>query len=240
YGCKESLVDAIRRATDVMMAGKVAVVGGYGDVGKGSAASLRGAGCRVIVTEIDPICALQAAMDGFEVKKMIDAVKEGDIIVTASGCRDLITEKHFRSMKDKAIVCNIGHFDIEIDVAWLNNNYGNTKDTIKPQVDLYNIDGKEIILLAEGRLVNLGCATGHPSFVMSNSFTNQVLAQIELWTNHSKYENKVYVLPKHLDEKVAQLHLDKLGAKLTRLSPAQAEYLGVAGAGPFKPEYYRY
>ena len=203
YGCKESLVDAIRRATDIMLAGKVAVVGGYGDVGKGSAASLSGAGCRVIVTEIDPICALQAAMDGYEVKKMIDAVKEADIIVTASGCRDLITEKHFRSMKDKAIVCNIGHFYIEIDVAWLNNNYGKTKDTIKPQVDLYNIDGKDILLLAEGRLVNLGCATGHPSFVMSNSFTNQVLAQIELWTNHNNYENKVYVLPKHLDENVA-------------------------------------
>src|SRR6201982_3401511 len=227
YGCKESLVDAIRRATDIMMAGKVAVVGGYGDVGKGSAASLRGAGCRVIVTEIDPICALQAAMDGYEVKKMADAVKEGDIIVTASGCRDLITEKHFRSMKDKAIVCNIGHFDIEIDVAWLNNNYGHTMDTIKPQVDLYNIDGKEIILLAEGRLVNLGCATGHPSFVMSNSFTNQVLAQIELWNNHSKYENRVYVLPKHLDEKVARLHLAKVGAELEELSDDQAKYLGI-------------
>src|SRR5437762_7724099 len=240
YGCKESLVDAIRRATDVMMAGKVAVVGGYGDVGKGSAASLRGAGCRVVVTEIDPICALQAAMDGYEVKKMENAVKEADIIVTASGCRDLITEKHFRLMKDKAIVCNIGHFDIEIDVAWLNNNYGHTKDTIKPQVDLYNIDGKDVIVLAEGRLVNLGCATGHPSFVMSNSFSNQTLAQIELWTNHGKYENKVYVLPKHLDEKVAQLHLDKLGVKLTSLTPKQADYLGVATAGPFKPEYYRY
>jgi adenosylhomocysteinase len=240
YGCKESLVDAIRRATDVMMAGKVAVVGGYGDVGKGSAASLRGAGCRVIVTEIDPICALQAAMDGYEVKKMADAVKEGDIIVTASGCRDLITEKHFRSMKDKAIVCNIGHFDIEIDVAWLNDNYGNTKDTIKPQVDLYNIDGKEIILLAEGRLVNLGCATGHPSFVMSNSFTNQVLAQIELWTNHSKYENKVYVLPKHLDEKVARLHLKKIGVELDELTTEQADYLGIPKSGPFKPEHYRY
>jgi adenosylhomocysteinase len=240
YGCKESLVDAIRRATDVMMAGKVAVVGGYGDVGKGSAASLRGAGCRVIVTEIDPICALQAAMDGYEVKKMADAVKEGDIIVTASGCRDLITEKHFRSMKDKAIVCNIGHFDIEIDVAWLNNNYGDTKDTIKPQVDLYNIDGKEIILLAEGRLVNLGCATGHPSFVMSNSFTNQVLAQIELWTNYSKYENKVYVLPKHLDEKVARLHLKKIGVELDELSDEQAGYLGIPKSGPFKSEHYRY
>jgi adenosylhomocysteinase len=240
YGCKESLVDAIRRATDVMMAGKVAVVGGYGDVGKGSAASLRGAGCRVIVTEIDPICALQAAMDGYEVKKMIDAVKEGDIIVTASGCRDLITEKHFRLMKDKAIVCNIGHFDIEIDVAWLNNNFGNTKDTIKPQVDVYNIDGKEIILLAEGRLVNLGCATGHPSFVMSNSFTNQVLAQIELWNNHKNYENKVYVLPKHLDEKVARLHLKKIGVELDELTNEQAEYLGIPKNGPFKPEHYRY
>src|SRR6201995_4885800 len=240
YGCKESLVDSIRRATDVMMAGKVAVVGGYGDVGKGSAESLRGAGARVIVTEIDPICALQAAMDGFEVKRMIDAVKEADIIVTASGCRDLITEKHFRAMKDKAIVCNIGHFDIEIDVAWLNGTYGNTKDTIKPQVDLYNIDGKDVIVLAEGRLVNLGCATGHPSFVMSNSFTNQVLAQIELWTNHGKYENKVYVLPKHLDEKVAALHLDKLGVKLTALSVAQANYLSLPRTGPFKPEHYRY
>src|SRR5580765_4921910 len=223
YGCKESLVDAIRRATDVMMAGKVAVVAGYGDVGKGSAASLRGAGCRVIVTEIDPICALQAAMEGFEVKRMENAVKEADIIVTASGCRDLITEKHFRSMKDKAIVCNIGHFDIEIDMAWLNTEYGHTKDTIKPQVDLYNIDGKEIILLAEGRLVNLGCATGHPSFVMSNSFTNQVLAQLELWSNHKDYENKVYVLPKHLDEKVARLHLAKIGVELEELSNEQAE-----------------
>ena len=240
YGCKESLVDAIRRATDVMMAGKVAVVGGYGDVGKGSAASLKGAGCRVIVTEIDPICALQAAMDGFEVKKMIDAVKEGDIIVTASGCRDLIGEQHFRLMKDKAIVCNIGHFDIEIDVAWLNNNYGNTKDTVKPQVDIYNIEGRDIILLAEGRLVNLGCATGHPSFVMSNSFTNQTLAQIELWTNADNYENKVYVLPKHLDEKVARLHLAKIGVELDELSDAQAGYLGIAKEGPFKPEAYRY
>jgi adenosylhomocysteinase len=240
YGCKESLVDAIRRATDVMMAGKVAVVGGYGDVGKGSAASLRGAGCRVIVTEIDPICALQAAMDGYKVMKMADAVKEADIVVTASGCRDLITEKHFRSMKDKAIVCNIGHFDIEIDVAWLNNNFGDTKDTIKPQVDLYNIDGKEIILLAEGRLVNLGCATGHPSFVMSNSFTNQVLAQLELWSNHKSYENKVYVLPKHLDEKVARLHLAKIGVELEELSQDQADYLGIPKNGPFKPEHYRY
>ncbi len=240
YGCKESLVDSIRRATDVMMAGKVAVVGGYGDVGKGSAESLRGAGARVIVTEIDPICALQAAMDGFEVKKMTDAVKEADIIVTASGCRDLITEKHFRLMKDKAIVCNIGHFDIEIDMAWLNNNYGNTKDTIKPQVDMYTIDGKNVIVLAEGRLVNLGCATGHPSFVMSNSFSNQTLAQIELWNNHSNYENKVYVLPKHLDEKVARLHLAKIGVELEELTDAQAAYLGIAKNGPFKADHYRY
>ncbi|MDR3713654.1 MAG: adenosylhomocysteinase [Puia sp.] len=240
YGCKESLVDAIRRATDVMMAGKVAVVGSYGDVGKGSAASLKGAGCRVIVTEIDPICALQAAMDGFEVKKMENAVKEADIIVTASGCRDLITEKHFRSMKDKAIVCNIGHFDIEIDMAWLNKNYGHTKDTIKPQVDVYTIEGKDVIVLAEGRLVNLGCATGHPSFVMSNSFSNQTLAQIELWVNHKQYENKVYVLPKHLDEKVARLHLAKIGVELDELTDAQSSYLGIPKAGPFKPEHYRY
>jgi adenosylhomocysteinase len=240
YGCKESLVDAIRRATDVMLAGKVAVVGGYGDVGKGSAASLLGAGCRVIVTEIDPICALQAAMDGFEVKKMIDAVKEADIIVTASGCRDLITGVHFEAMKDKAIVCNIGHFDIEIDMAWLNENYGHTKDTIKPQVDIYNVKGNDIIVLAEGRLVNLGCATGHPSFVMSNSFTNQVLAQIELWQNHAKYENKVYVLPKYLDEKVARLHLKKIGVVLEELTPAQSDYLGIPVAGPYKPEMYRY
>ena len=240
YGCQESLVDAIRRATDVMMAGKVAVVGSYGDVGKGSAGSLRGAGCRVIVTEIDPICALQAAMDGFEVKKMENAVKEADIIVTASGCRDLITEKHFRNMKDKAIVCNIGHFDIEIDMAWLNKNYGHTKDTIKPQVDLYNIDGKDVIILAEGRLVNLGCATGHPSFVMSNSFSNQTLAQIELWTNSKNYENKVYVLPKHLDEKVARLHLAKVGAELDELTTEQAAYLGIPQKGPFKSDMYRY
>jgi len=240
YGCKESLVDAIRRATDVMLAGKVAVVGGYGDVGKGSAASLAGAGCRVIVTEIDPICALQAAMDGFEVKKMIDAVKEADIVVTASGCRDLITGEHFKRMKDKAIVCNIGHFDIEIDIAWLNTNYGHTKDTIKPQVDIYNVDGKDIIILAEGRLVNLGCATGHPSFVMSNSFSNQTLAQIELWTNHKNYENKVYVLPKVLDEKVARLHLAKIGVELDELTTAQADYLGIKKEGPFKPEFYRY
>jgi len=240
YGCKESLVDAIRRATDVMLAGKVAVVGGYGDVGKGSAASLAGAGCRVIVTEIDPICALQAAMDGFEVKKMIDAVKEADIIVTASGCRDLITGAHFKAMKDKAIVCNIGHFDIEIDVAWLNTNYGHTKDTIKPQVDLYNVDGNDILLLAEGRLVNLGCATGHPSFVMSNSFTNQTLAQIELWTNHAKYDKNVYVLPKHLDEKVAKLHLAKIGVVLDELTAEQAGYLGIPVTGPFKSDHYRY
>jgi adenosylhomocysteinase len=240
YGCKESLVDAIRRATDVMMAGKVAVVGGYGDVGKGSAASLRGAGARVIVTEIDPICALQAAMDGYEVKNMIDAVKEADIIVTASGCRDLITEAHFKEMKDKAIICNIGHFDIEIDMAWLNKNYGNTKDTIKPQVDKYTIDGKDIIVLAEGRLVNLGCATGHPSFVMSNSFTNQVLAQLELWQHSANYENKVYVLPKHLDEKVARLHLSKIGVVLDELSDTQSAYLNIPKAGPYKPEMYRY
>lgn len=240
YGCKESLVDAIRRATDVMLAGKVAVVGGYGDVGKGSAQSLQGAGCRVIVTEIDPICALQAAMDGFEVKRMIDAVKEADIVVTASGCRDLITEKHFRLLKDKAIVCNIGHFDIEIDMAWINNNYGHTKDTIKPQVDIYNIDGKDVIILAEGRLVNLGCATGHPSFVMSNSFTNQVLAQIELWQRHDKYEHKVYVLPKHLDEKVARLHLAKIGVALDELTETQSEYLGIPVKGPFKADHYRY
>ena len=240
YGCQESLVDSIRRATDVMMAGKVAVVGGYGDVGKGSAQSLRGAGARVIVTEIDPICALQAAMDGFEVKKMIDAVKEADIIVTASGCRDLITENHFRNMKDKAIVCNIGHFDIEIDMAWLNANYGASKNTIKPQVDLYTIEGKDIIVLAEGRLVNLGCATGHPSFVMSNSFTNQTLAQLELWQNSANYENKVYVLPKHLDEKVARLHLAKINVVLEELTTAQSEYLGIAKEGPFKTEMYRY
>lgn len=240
YGCKESCVDAIRRATDVMMAGKVAVVAGYGDVGKGSAASLRGAGCRVIVTEIDPICALQAAMDGFEVKKMIDAVEEGDIIVTATGNFNILTERHFRKMKDKAIVCNIGHFDNEIDMAWLNENYGNTKDEIKPQVDKYTIEGSDIIILAEGRLVNLGCATGHPSFVMSNSFTNQVLAQMELWNNTDRYENKVYMLPKHLDEKVARLHLAKIGVELEELSSEQADYIGVKVEGPYKPEYYRY
>ena len=240
YGCKESLVDSIRRATDVMLAGKVAVVGGYGDVGKGSAASLAGAGCRVIVTEIDPICALQAAMDGFEVKKMIDAVKEADIVVTASGCRDLIRGEHFKLMKDKVIVCNIGHFDIEIDIAWLNTNYVDTKDTIKPQVDIYNVDGHDVIILAEGRLVNLGCATGHPSFVMSNSFSNQTLAQIELWLNHKNYDNKVYVLPKHLDEKVARLHLSKIGVVLDELTDAQAEYLGISKEGPFKSDLYRY
>jgi adenosylhomocysteinase len=240
YGCKESLVDAIRRATDVMMAGKVAVVAGYGDVGKGSAASLQGAGCRVIVTEIDPICALQAAMDGFEVKKMENAVAEADIVVTTTGCRDIIRGEHFKAMKDKTIVCNIGHFDIEIDVAWLNENYGHTKDTIKPQVDIYNVDGKDIILLAEGRLVNLGCATGHPSFVMSNSFSNQTLAQIELWKHSDKYSNEVYVLPKHLDEKVARLHLGKIGVELDILTDAQAQYLGLAKEGPFKPEHYRY
>ncbi len=241
YGCRESCVDAIRRATDVMMAGKVAVVAGFGDVGKGSAESLRGAGARVIVTEIDPICALQAAMEGYEVKKMDDAVKEADIVVTTTGCKDIITGKHFLSMKDKTIVCNIGHFDIEIDMAWLNKNYGHTKDTVKPQVDLYTLDNnKQVIVLAEGRLVNLGCATGHPSFVMSNSFTNQTLAQLELWLNASNYENKVYMLPKHLDEKVARLHLKKIGVELDVLTPAQSEYLGITASGPYKPEYYRY
>jgi len=240
YGCKESLVDAIRRATDVMMAGKVAVVAGYGDVGKGSAASLRGAGARVIVTEIDPICALQAAMDGYAVKKMDDAVKEADIIVTATGNYGIVLGRHFESMKDKAIVCNIGHFDNEIDVAWLNKNAA-TKDEVKPQVDLYTMkSGRQVILLAEGRLVNLGCATGHPSFVMSNSFTNQTLAQLELWTNAGKYENKVYMLPKHLDEKVARLHLKKIGVDLEVLTDGQAKYIGVTVAGPFKPDYYRY
>jgi adenosylhomocysteinase len=240
YGCKESLVDSIRRATDIMMAGKVAVVAGYGDVGKGSAASLRGAGCRVVVTEIDPICALQAAMDGFAVKKMDTALIEASIVVTATGNKNIIREEHFRKMNDKTIVCNIGHFDNEIDMAWLNSNYGHTKDQIKPQVDLYNIDGKDVILLAEGRLVNLGCATGHPSFVMSNSFTNQVLAQLELWQNTDKYENKVYTLPKHLDEKVARLHLAKIGVELEELSKDQADYIGVTVQGPYKPEYYRY
>lgn len=238
YGCKESCVDAIRRATDIMMAGKVAVVAGYGDVGKGSAASLRGAGCRVIVTEIDPICALQAAMDGYEVKKMHDAVKEANIIVTATGCKNVVRAEHFRHMKDKAIVCNIGHFDNEIDVAWLKANASRVE--IKPQVDKYTYGGNDIILLAEGRLVNLGCATGHPSFVMSNSFTNQVLAQLELWENSDQYENKVYMLPKHLDEEVARLHLAKIGVELDELSPEQAEYIGVEVNGPFKPDYYRY
>jgi adenosylhomocysteinase len=240
YGCKESLVDAIRRATDVMMAGKVAVVCGYGDVGKGSAASLQGSGCRVIVTEIDPICALQAAMDGFAVKKLETALVEADIIVTATGNLSIVRPEHFKKMKDKAIVCNIGHFDNEIDVAWLNKNYGHTKIEIKPQVDKYTIDGKDVILLAEGRLVNLGCATGHPSFVMSNSFTNQVLAQLELWNNGKSYKNEVTMLPKHLDEKVARLHLAKIGVELETLSSEQADYIGVTPQGPFKPEYYRY
>lgn len=240
YGCKESCVDAIRRATDVMMAGKVAVVAGYGDVGKGSAASLRGAGARVIVTEIDPICALQAAMDGFEVKKMVNAVQEADIIVTATGNKDIIDAQHFTNMKDKAIVCNIGHFDNEINMAWLNGNHGNSKVNIKPQVDKYTINGKDIIVLAEGRLVNLGCATGHPSFVMSNSFTNQTLAQIELWKNSDSYENKVYMLPKHLDEKVARLHLSKIGVELEEMSDEQAQYVGLPKEGPYKPDYYRY
>jgi len=239
YGCKESLVDAIRRATDTMMAGKVAVVCGYGDVGKGSAASLRGAGARVIVTEIDPICALQAAMDGFEVKKLDNVVDKVDIVVTTTGNKDIVVGKHFKAMKDKTIVCNIGHFDNEIDVAWLNEN-ATTKDEIKPQVDLYDIDGKDIILLAEGRLVNLGCATGHPSFVMSNSFANQTLAQMELWNNTDKYENEVYMLPKHLDEKVAELHLMKIGVELEELSKEQADYIGVDVKGPYKPEHYRY
>ena len=240
YGCKESLVDAIRRATDTMMAGKVAVVCGYGDVGKGSAASLRGAGARVIVTEIDPICALQAAMDGFEVRKLENVVGNVDIIVTTTGNKDIVQGHHFEAMRDKTIVCNIGHFDNEIDMAWLNGKYGSTKVEIKPQVDMYNINGKDIIVLAEGRLVNLGCATGHPSFVMSNSFTNQTLAQLELWTNAEAYENDVYMLPKHLDEKVAKLHLAKVGAELTELRPDQAEYIGVTVEGPYKPEHYRY
>ena len=240
YGCRESCVDSIRRATDVMISGKVAVVAGYGDVGKGSAQSLQAAGARVIVTEIDPICALQAAMEGFEVKKMDDAVKDADIIVTATGNKDIIVGHHFEIMKDKAIVCNIGHFDNEIDVAWLNHNHGNTKVEIKPQVDQYTIYDKDIILLAEGRLVNLGCATGHPSFVMSNSFANQTLAQIELWLHSDNYENKVYTLPKHLDEKVARLHLAKLGVELEELSQDQADYISVPVKGPYKPEYYRY
>lgn len=238
YGCKESAVDAIRRATDVMLAGKRVVVCGYGDVGKGTAASFRGAGSIVTVTEIDPICALQAAMDGFEVKKLETVVEKADIFITTTGNKDIIQGRHFEAMKDKAIVCNIGHFDNEIDVAWLNNNH--KKVEIKPQVDKYDVNGKDIILLAEGRLVNLGCATGHPSFVMSNSFTNQTLAQIELWKNSDKYENKVYMLPKHLDEKVAKLHLEKIGVELTELREEQAEYIGVKVEGPYKPEYYRY
>ncbi len=240
YGCKESLVDAIRRSTDIMLAGKVAVVAGYGDVGKGSAASLRGAGARVIITEIDPICALQASMDGFQVKKLETVISEVDIVVTATGNKDIVEGRHFELMKDKTIVCNIGHFDNEIDIAWLNKNFGDTKDEIKPQVDKYTINGKDIIILAEGRLVNLGNATGHPSFVMSNSFSNQTLAQIELWNNSDNYDNEVYVLPKHLDEKVAKLHLDKLGVELTELREDQADYIGVNSKGPFKPEEYRY
>ena len=240
YGCKESLVDAIRRSTDIMLAGKVAVVAGYGDVGKGSAASLRGAGARVIITEIDPICALQASMDGYQVKKLETVLSEVDIVVTATGNKDIVEGRHFELMKDKTIVCNIGHFDNEIDIAWLNKNFGETKDEIKPQVDKYTINGKDIIILAEGRLVNLGNATGHPSFVMSNSFSNQTLAQIELWNNSENYDNEVYVLPKHLDEKVAKLHLDKLGVELTELREDQADYIGVNSKGPFKPEEYRY
>ncbi len=240
YGCRESAVDAIRRGTDLMLAGKVVVVAGYGDVGKGTAASFKGTGSRVIVTEIDPICALQAAMEGFEVKKMDDAVKEADIIVTATGNKDIITGKHFKMMKDKAVVANIGHFDNEIDMAWLETNFGNTKDTIKPQVDKYTVDGHDVIVLAEGRLMNLGVATGHPSFVMSNSFTNQVLAQMELWQHSDRYENKVYMLPKHLDEMVARLHLAHLGVELDELTEEQAAYIGVKKEGPYKPDYYRY
>nr|WP_299387091.1 adenosylhomocysteinase [Allomuricauda sp.] len=240
YGCRESAVDAIRRATDTMLAGKQVVVAGYGDVGKGTAASFRGAGAIVTVTEIDPICALQACMDGYEVKKLETVVGKADVVITTTGNKDIIREEHFRGLKDKAIVCNIGHFDNEIDMAWLNENYGNTKDEIKPQVDKYTINGKDVIVLAEGRLVNLGCATGHPSFVMSNSFTNQTLAQIELWNNSDQYQNEVYMLPKHLDEKVAKLHLARLGAELTELREDQAEYIGVTVQGPFKPEYYRY
>ena len=240
YGCRESLVDAIRRATDIMMAGKVAVVCGFGDVGKGSADSLSNAGVRVIVTEIDPICALQAAMEGYEVKKLNTAIKEADIVVTATGNYNIVKGEHFKMLKDKAIVCNIGHFDNEIDMAWLNKNYGNTKIEIKPQVDKYTIDGNDILILAEGRLVNLGCATGHPSFVMSNSFTNQTLAQLELWTNSASYENQVYTLPKHLDEKVARLHLAKIGVELEELSQEQADYIGVPKNGPFKNDAYRY
>ena len=240
YGCKESAVDAVRRATDVMLAGKRVTVCGYGDVGKGTAASFRGAGSIVTVTEIDPICALQACMDGYEVKRLETALGNADIVITTTGNKDIVRGEHFEAMKDKTIVCNIGHFDNEIDMAWLNGNHGNTKVEIKPQVDKYTIDGKDIIILAEGRLVNLGCATGHPSFVMSNSFTNQTLAQLELWNNSENYENKVYMLPKHLDEKVAALHLAKLGAELTELKQDQAEYIGVTVQGPFKPEYYRY
>jgi adenosylhomocysteinase len=240
YGCRESAVDAIRRATDTMLAGKRVVVAGYGDVGKGTAASFKGAGAIVTVTEIDPICALQACMDGYEVKRLENVVDKADVVITTTGNKDIIQAKHFKAMRDKVIVCNIGHFDNEIDMAWLNENYGNTKDEIKPQVDKYTIDGKDIILLAEGRLVNLGCATGHPSFVMSNSFTNQTLAQIELWKNTDAYENQVYMLPKYLDEKVAKLHLSRLGAELTELREDQAEYIGVTVEGPFKPEYYRY
>lgn len=240
YGCRESAVDAIRRATDVMIAGKVVTVAGYGDVGKGTAASLRGAGARVMVTEIDPICALQAVMDGYEVKPMAEAIPESDIVITATGNKDILHADYFKALKDKAIVCNIGHFDNEIDMAWLNKNYGDTKVQIKPQVDMYDLDGKHIIVLAEGRLVNLGCATGHPSFVMSASFTNQVLAQIELWKNGENYKNEVYTLPKHLDEGVAAFHLDKLGIKLEKLSKEQADYIGVKVEGPYKPEYYRY
>jgi len=240
YGCRESAVDAIRRATDIMIAGKRVVVCGYGDVGKGTAASFRGNGAIVTVTEIDPICALQAGMDGFEVKKLENMLPKADIVITATGNKDIIHGEHFKAMKDKTIVCNIGHFDNEIDVAWLNYNYGDSKDEIKPQVDKYTIDGKDIILLAEGRLVNLGCATGHPSFVMSNSFTNQTLAQIELWKRKENYENKVYMLPKRLDEKVAKLHLGRIGAELTELNNEQAEYIGVEQKGPYKPDYYRY
>ena len=240
YGCKESAVDAVRRATDVMLAGKRVVVCGYGDVGKGTAASFRGAGSIVTVTEIDPICALQAAMDGFEVKKLDTVIANADIVITTTGNKDIVVGSHFEAMKDKTIVCNIGHFDNEIDMAWLNKNFGATKNEVKPQVDIYNVNGKEIIILAEGRLVNLGCATGHPSFVMSNSFTNQTLAQLELWTNSAAYKNEVYMLPKHLDEKVAALHLAKLGVELETLNPEQAAYIGVEVQGPFKPEYYRY
>jgi len=240
YGCKESAVDAIRRATDVMMAGKRVVVAGYGDVGKGTVASFSGAGAIVTVCEVDPICALQAAMDGYEVKKMNSVISNADIVVTATGNKDILKEAHFRLMKDKTIVCNIGHFDNEIDMTWLNENYGSSKIEIKPQVDIYTIEDIEVIVLAEGRLVNLGCATGHPSFVMSNSFTNQVLAQLELWSNSNNYKNEVYMLPKHLDEKVAKLHLEKLGVELEELTTDQADYIGVKREGPFKPSYYRY